>query len=98
MYRFSKIFYSINVRVKFDSVLHIRVYFSILELCHGRNYKSRLEFLDICQNIMEFFSKSFFKEYFFDEVLVLGKVITIISCFILYIHRRAVKCLIFKDC
>jgi len=45
----------------------------IHELCYGRSYKSRLEFLDICQNIMELFSKSFFKEHFFDEVLLLRK-------------------------
>ncbi|XP_065051752.1 serine/threonine-protein phosphatase 4 regulatory subunit 4-like [Rhopilema esculentum] len=45
----------------------------IQELSKGNNYKARLEFLDICENIMEFFSKSFFKEHFFDEVLQLGK-------------------------
>lgn len=63
-----------NVRKTRKMKLYIFLPIFIAELCHGRNYKSRLEFLDICENIMEFFSKSFFKEHFFDEVLLLGKV------------------------
>ncbi|KAM8921732.1 serine/threonine-protein phosphatase 4 regulatory subunit 4 isoform 2-T2 [Pelodytes ibericus] len=41
----------------------------IEQLCQGNSYWNRLRFLDICEYIMELFSKSFFCKYFYLCVL-----------------------------
>ncbi|XP_013395913.1 serine/threonine-protein phosphatase 4 regulatory subunit 4-like [Lingula anatina] len=39
------------------------------EYCHGKSCYKRSLFIDICKMAMELYSKSFFKEYFFEFVL-----------------------------
>ncbi|XP_053331653.1 serine/threonine-protein phosphatase 4 regulatory subunit 4 isoform X2 [Spea bombifrons] len=41
------------------------------QLCQGKSYWNRLRFLDVCEDIIELFSKSFFCKYFFLSVLEL---------------------------
>ncbi|XP_064621258.1 serine/threonine-protein phosphatase 4 regulatory subunit 4-like isoform X2 [Lineus longissimus] len=47
--------------------------FRIIEdFCHGRSCHQRFLFIDVCKIVMELFSKTFFKEYFFEFLLALA--------------------------
>ncbi|XP_078675204.1 serine/threonine-protein phosphatase 4 regulatory subunit 4-like isoform X2 [Branchiostoma floridae x Branchiostoma belcheri] len=41
-------------------------------LCHANKYQLRMLFVDVCCDVMELFSRRFFKEYFFEFVLNLA--------------------------
>ncbi|CAH1262592.1 PPP4R4 [Branchiostoma lanceolatum] len=41
-------------------------------LCHSNKYQLRMLFVDVCCDVMELFSRRFFKEYFFEFVLNLA--------------------------
>ncbi|XP_067680173.1 serine/threonine-protein phosphatase 4 regulatory subunit 4-like [Haliotis asinina] len=43
----------------------------IEDFCHGRSCHHRSLFIDICRFVMELYSKAFFKEHFFENVLEL---------------------------
>ncbi|XP_023226349.1 serine/threonine-protein phosphatase 4 regulatory subunit 4-like [Centruroides sculpturatus] len=43
------------------------------ELCQGRSCHSRMLFIRVCELVMELFSKSFFKQYFFRPLLKLAE-------------------------
>lgn len=45
----------------------------IEELCQGRSCHSRMLFIRVCELVMELFSKSFFKQYFFRPLLKLSE-------------------------
>ncbi|XP_052106289.1 serine/threonine-protein phosphatase 4 regulatory subunit 4-like isoform X2 [Mytilus californianus] len=41
------------------------------DFCHGRSCHHRSLFIDVCKNVIELYSKTFFKEYFYEYVLEL---------------------------
>ncbi|CAG2238895.1 PPP4R4 [Mytilus edulis] len=41
------------------------------DFCHGRSCHHRSLFVDVCKNVIELYSKTFFKEYFYEYVLEL---------------------------
>lgn len=43
----------------------------ISDFCHGRSCHHRSLFVDVCKNVIELYSKTFFKEYFYEYVLEL---------------------------
>ena len=43
----------------------------ISEFCHGRSFYQRSLFIDICKQVLELYSRSFFKDYFFESLLEL---------------------------
>ncbi|XP_076099621.1 serine/threonine-protein phosphatase 4 regulatory subunit 4-like isoform X7 [Mytilus galloprovincialis] len=43
----------------------------IEDFCHGRSCHHRSLFVDVCKNVIELYSKTFFKEYFYEYVLEL---------------------------
>ncbi|XP_023226348.1 serine/threonine-protein phosphatase 4 regulatory subunit 4-like [Centruroides sculpturatus] len=43
------------------------------QLCQGRSCHSRMLFIRVCELVMELFSKSFFKQYFFRPLLKLAE-------------------------
>ena len=47
-----------------------------LELAHSTSCKSRLLYLSLCQHVPEFFSKAFFKEYFYEATIGMAFVST----------------------
>ncbi|XP_076315081.1 serine/threonine-protein phosphatase 4 regulatory subunit 4-like [Tachypleus tridentatus] len=42
------------------------------DLCHGRSCRSRMLYISVCQLVMDLFSKTFFKQYFFRPLLGLA--------------------------
>ncbi|XP_021373715.1 serine/threonine-protein phosphatase 4 regulatory subunit 4-like isoform X1 [Mizuhopecten yessoensis] len=49
------------------------VYRLVTEFCHGRSCHQRSLFIDICKFVIELYSKTFFKKYFYEVVLELHK-------------------------
>ncbi|XP_060071592.1 serine/threonine-protein phosphatase 4 regulatory subunit 4-like isoform X1 [Ylistrum balloti] len=45
----------------------------VTEFCHGRSCHQRSLFIDICKFVIELYSKTFFKKYFYEVVLELHK-------------------------
>ena len=54
--------------------LYCTLLFSLAELAKGQSCRRRLLFLDMCPDLIELFSRTFFKKHFFDSILELAHV------------------------
>ena len=99
-HRVSRLFYEVTSRCVYFHRQEPPVFLYIVEFASGRSFRDRTLFIDICSEVLQLFSRAFFKENFYECVLELSSdsVPNIRLRWVNYIPLYRLDCQLVQNC